>query len=357
MKAILLAAGPGRRLRPLTHTGPKHLIHIAGKPILQYGIEALKQAGFKEVAIVVGYMKEKVTEYVGDGSRFGIKVTYISQEPQRGIADAIIHTRSYVGKEPFVVYLGDNLLRDGIQPHVSSFDENRSEASILLSRVKSPERFGVAEVDGQRVVRLEEKPRVPKSDLALVGVYFLTPRIFDVIAGLKPSWRGELEITDALQTLVSTGRRVDFDIVGGWWADSGRPEDLIEAAALVLDGIDTSIKGKVHESVRVNGRVSIEEGTGIEKGCRLRGPIYIGRNCTIGPETYIGPHTSIEEGCTIRGGEIENTVVLGGCRIELSREKRIVDSLIGSSSTIIAEENLKPRGARLVVGENSYLAI
>ena len=357
MKAVLLAAGPGRRLRPLTHTGPKHLIPIAGKPILQYGIEALKQAGFTEMAIVVGHMKEQIMDYLGDGSRFGVKATYISQEPQKGIADAIMRTRSYVGEERFVAYLGDNLMKKGIQTYVSSFNEHKPDASVLLCRVKSPERFGVAQVEGRHVVRLEEKPRVPKSNLALVGVYLLTPKIFDIIADLKPSWRGELEITDALQKLVSGGHTVDFSIVDGWWADSGRPEDLIEATTLILDNIETDVRGQIHENVQINGRISIGERTNIRERCRLRGPIYIGKDCVIGPDTYVGPYTSIEDACTVSGGEIENTVVLGGCRIELSSDKRIVDSLIGSNSSIVAGENLKPKGTRLVVGENSCLAI
>jgi glucose-1-phosphate thymidylyltransferase len=357
MRAVVLAAGPGRRLRPLTHTGPKHLIPIAGKPILQYGLESLKKAGFTELAIVVGHMKEQIIDYLRDGSKLGVKITYIPQENQKGIADAIMQARDYVGEEPFVVYLGDNLLRNGIQEYVSTFNEHESDASVLLCHVRSPERFGVAEVEGSRVIRLEEKPRVPKSDLALVGVYFLTHRIFDAISNLTPSWRGELEITDALQKLVSTGHKVGFSVVNGWWADSGRPEDLIEATALVLDGIESDIKGEIHESVQVSGRVTIGAGTFIHEGTRLRGPLYIGRNCIIGPNTYVGPYTSIEDRCTIKGGEIENTVVLGDCHIELSRANRIVDSLIGSNSSVVADEGLKPRGARLVVGDNSYLAI
>ncbi|MEM3526392.1 MAG: glucose-1-phosphate thymidylyltransferase, partial [Candidatus Jordarchaeaceae archaeon] len=299
MKGLLLAGGYGTRLRPLTYTGNKHMLPVANKPIITYGLEHLINAGIRDIGIILGPIKEGVRELIGDGSKFGIRVTYIEQNEPKGLAHAVKISRDFLGDEPFVMYLGDNLLKNGINPLLEDFKNTNPEAVIAVAKVKEPQRFGIVEMENGRIVRLVEKPKFPKSDLALVGVYLFRPSIFEAIEKIKPSWRNELEITDAIQELVNKNYDIHVHFVSGWWKDTGKPEDLLEANQLVLSDLKPENKGEIHSSVIIQGNVSIGAGTVIKEGCCLRGPVMIGERCKIGPNTYIGPYTSIGDDVTI----------------------------------------------------------
>lgn len=356
MKGVVLHGGHGTRLRPLTHTGPKQLIPVANKPISQYVLEDLRNSGIKDITIILGdVMPDKVRSHYGDGRKFGVKVTYIYQEKPGGIAQAVGLTEDFVKKDPFVVYLGDNLLKGGISKCVQEFQKKKYDAMILLCEVEDPQQFGVAEFDKKgNIVRLIEKPKKPPSNYALTGIYFLTPVIFKMIKKLKPSWRGELEITEALQMLLDSGYKVGHRIVEGWWKDTGTIEDIIDANILKLDEMEPKIEGIVEDKSSIQGRVSIGKNTCVKKGSLIRGPAIIGENATIENEVYIGPYTSIGNNSRIKKGEIENSIVMDNCTIEIGT--RIIDSMIGSDSEIITNHK-GPKGHRLIVGENSRIVL
>jgi glucose-1-phosphate thymidylyltransferase len=355
MKGLVLSGGSGTRLRPLTHTSAKQLIPVANKPVLFYALEDVRECGITDVGIIVGHTKDEVKEAVGDGSKFNIKVTYIEQDNPSGLAHAVLTAKNYLKDEPFVMYLGDNILKEGIVNLCKEFETSKCEALIAVCKVKEPQRFGVVEVKDGKVIRLVEKPKVPKSDLALAGIYFFRSSIFKAIDQIKPSGRNELEITDAIQKLVDWNYRVDYKEVTGWWKDTGKPEDVIEVNQLLLKEIKTDIRGKIEDNVSINGDIIIGENTIIHSGCKLLGPIIIGKNCEIGPNSYIGPYTSIGDKTRIIGGEIENSVVIGGATIDCNR--RIVESLIGRNSTITSMKNQLPGGNKLILGESSYITI
>ncbi len=357
MKGLILAGGHGTRLRPLTHTGPKQLIPIANKPNILYAVEDLRDAGVKEIGIILGTnMPEKVCDLLGDGAHYGVRITYIVQGDPKGIAHAVACSKEFMGDEPFAVYLGDNILKGGIRAMVSAFERSDAASSIALCEVPDPQRFGVAVLDGTgRVVKTIEKPKVPPSPLAVIGIYLFRKEVFDVIAHQEPSWRGELEITDAIQRLIDRGKRVDSHIVTGWWKDTGKPEDILDANHLVLDDLVASDQGTREEGVEVQGRVAIGPGTVLKKGALVRGPVIIGANCTIGPGTYVGPYTSIGDNTTIIGGEIEASIVIGDSHIECG--KRIVHSLVGRGARLLSAATVRPQGVRLIVGENSTVNI
>ena len=351
MKAIILAAGKGRRLRPLTHTGPKHLLPIAGKPVILYGIEKLKELGLKEIGIVIGYKKELIKGYLKDGKGFGVKIKYIVQEPQLGIAHAIKTAEKYIGNDEFIVYLGDNLIKSSLLPFYEEFINNREiSALILLAKVREPQRFGVAVLEGNKVIKLVEKPKEKISDLALVGIYFLRKEIFEAINNIKPSWRGEYEITDALQWLIDHGYRVEARLIKGWWADTGTDIDLIEANYLILSELGESFNKGTIKNSKIIGKVKIEENTVIENSV-IRGPCFIGKGCRI-KDAIVGPFVSIGNNCKIERAEINNSIILDECKI--SCRKRIVDSIIGSYS--IVKEN-KREVCRFVTGDFSQIEV
>lgn len=356
MKGLILSGGSGTRLRPLTHTGPKQLIPVANKPVLFYAVEDLVAAGITEIGVVLGNnMPEQVRNALRDGASLGAKITYVEQGEPKGIAHAVACAERFMGSEPFVVYLGDNILRGGIREFVEEFNAKKCDASILLSHVKNPQMFGVAEVDSRGdIVGLVEKPKHPKSDLALVGVYLFRQSVFEVIARLKPSWRNELEITEAIDAMVRSGRSVLAHVVKGWWKDTGKPEDILEANHLLLDEMKPHNAGVVEEGASVNGRVVIGEGSVVQRGSAIRGPVAIGKNCRVGGGAYIGPYTSIGDGCTILGGEIEASIVVGNARIECGC--RIINSLVGAGTTI-SSNSARPHGYRFVIGENSQVVL
>ena len=353
MKGLILAGGFGTRLRPLTYTGAKQLIPIANKPIIFYGIEALAKAGIKELGIVVGDTAPEVMQVVGDGSRFGLRITYIPQEAPLGLAHAIKISRGFLGDEPFIMYLGDNLLKEGLTALIQKFHDLKPEALILLTEVTNPQDFGVCVVDRSgRVQKLIEKPKEPPSNLALVGIYIFNPRIFEAINNISPSKRNELEITDAIQWLLDNRHRVESCMVTGWWKDTGKPEDIIEANLLILEDIVPAALGTLVDT-SVNGRVRIEAGAVIEKSV-IRGPAVIGRDARIS-RAFIGPFSSIGDRVVIENAEIECSLIMEGARIT-NLEKRIDRSIIGKN-VIINQTDRSPRTNRFIIGDQSYLEI
>jgi len=356
MKGVILHGGFGTKLRPLTHTGPKQLIPIANKPNSQYVLEDLKASGITEIAIVLGSIfPEKVKEYYGDGRKFGVKLQYIQQDEPKGIAHAVSLCREYVKDQPFIVYLGDNLLKGGISTFVGKFESSNYEAMILLCQVKNPEQFGVAKIDDEgKLVNLLEKPKKPPSNYALTGIYFFKPIIFKMIEKLKPSARGELEITDAIELLLESGHNVGYQIVQGWWKDTGTPEDILEANRLVLDELKPETQGRIENQASVQGRVTTAEGSTIKESALVRGPVVIGQDTTIEPNVYIGPYTSIGKDCTIKKGEIENSIIMDNCTIDV--EERITDSIIGPRSEITTNKS-KPHGKKFILGERTCIEL
>jgi len=347
MEAIVLHGGQGTRLRPLTHTGPKQLIKVAGKPVSQWVLEQLRDAGVRDVVIVLGDNNpQRVVEYYGDGSWLGLRVRYVYQGRARGLADAVYRARNLVG-DRFIVYLGDNVVPYDLRRMM----DFRGSASLLLARVPNPQRFGVAVLRDNRVVRVVEKPREPISDLALVGVYGFTREVFEVIESLRPSWRGELEITDAIQGLIDRGREVSYDIVDGWWKDTGTPDDILEANMVLLDRhASRSIRGDVVNST-VEGRVIVEEGAKVINS-RVVGPAFIGRGSEV-RDSYVGPFTMVGDSCVVEESEVENTVILDGATV---RGVSLRDSIIGQGSRVVRGDR-RPRAMRLVIGENSSLEV
>jgi glucose-1-phosphate thymidylyltransferase len=353
MKGLILSGGRGTRLRPLTYTSAKQLVPVANKPVLFYGIESMAEAGIKDIGIVVGDTQAEIRSAVGDGSRWGVKVTYIEQDEPRGLAHCVLISEAFIGGDPFVMYLGDNLLNRGIRPFVEEFVRERPAAQILLARVPDPQMFGVAELAEGRVVRLVEKPREPKSDLALVGVYMFSPEVFEAVKRITPSFRNELEITDAIQHLIDRGLEVRPHIVDGWWKDTGKLEDMLEANRLILETIERRVDGEVDAESRVEGKVIVEAGATIV-GSVVRGPAIIGAGARV-IHAYVGPFTSIMNDVEIRDSEIEHSIVLeGSCISNLAN--RVEDSLIGKNVRIYRVP-MKPSAYRFMLGDNSEVGI
>ena len=353
MKGLILSGGKGTRLRPLTYTSAKQLVPVANKPVLFYGIEAMAEAGMKQVGIVVGDTHQEIRDAVGDGSRWDLEVTYIPQVAPLGLAHAVSISQPFLGDSPFVMYLGDNLLKKGLKPFVDCFWNDKPAAQILLAKVPDPQQFGVAELDGDKVVRLVEKPVEPRSDLALVGVYLFSPEVFTSVARIKPSFRNELEITDAIQDLIDRGFAVRPKIVDGWWKDTGRLEDMLEANRLILDTIQREIRGDVDALSRIEGKVIVEPGAVIRQSV-IRGPAIIGAGARL-LHCYVGPFTSIMNDVEVRETEIEHSIVLEGSRIH-DLGSRIADSLIGKNVRI-HRVPAKPRAHRFMLGDNSEVGV
>ena len=353
MKGLILSGGKGTRLRPLTYTSAKQLVPVANKPVLFYGIESLAAAGIRDIGIVVGDTQAEIRAAVGDGSAWGVSITYIEQDAPRGLAHAVLISEPFIGAEPFVMYLGDNLLNKGITNFVEEFVRERPAAQILLARVPDPQMFGVAELADGRVVRLVEKPQEPKSDLALVGVYMFSPVVFEAVKAIRPSFRNELEITDAIQYLIDRGLEVRPHIVDGWWKDTGKLEDMLEANRLILDRIERRVDGSVDGDSRVEGKVIVEAGAVVEHSV-VRGPVIIGARAKI-VHAYVGPFTSIMNDAEVRDSEIEHSIVLEGSSIS-NLSARIEDSLIGKNVRIYRLP-VKPSAYRFMLGDNSEVGI
>jgi glucose-1-phosphate thymidylyltransferase len=353
MKGLILSGGKGTRLRPITHTSAKQLVPVANKPVLFYGIEAMAAAGIEQIGIIIApETGAEIRAAAGDGSQFGVSITYVEQDEPGGLAHASLTAEEYLDGEPFVMYLGDNLLQGGITDLVESFRSSGPDALILLTPVGDPENYGVAELDGGQVVRLVEKPPNPATNLALVGVYMFTAGIHDAARAIEPSARGELEITDAIQYLVDAGKRVEPHIVRGWWKDTGRLDDMLEANRLVLDRIEPQIDGELIES-QCDGRVIVEAGAVLER-TTVRGPAVIGAGARI-TDAYIGPYTAIGCNCVISSAEVEHSILLEGSKVS-NLEGRMESSLLGRNVTI-ARGVRQPRAYRFMVGDNSEIGI
>ncbi|MFJ9347454.1 glucose-1-phosphate thymidylyltransferase [Streptomyces sp. NPDC101237] len=353
MKALVLSGGAGTRLRPITHTSAKQLVPVANKPVLFYGLESLAAAGVTEVGMIVGDTAAEIEEAVGDGSKFGLDVTYIPQERPLGLAHAVVIARDFLGDDDFVMYLGDNFIVGGISGLVDEFRETRPDAQILLTHVPNPRAFGVAELDADgQVVGLEEKPQEPKSDLALVGVYLFTPAIHDAVRAIRPSWRGELEITHAIQHLIDRRADVRSTVIKGYWKDTGNVVDMLEVNRTVLEGQEPRIDGEVDEASQIVGRVVVEAGARVTNS-RIVGPAVIGAGTVVG-DSYVGPFTSIAENCRITESELEFSIVLRDSSID--GVGRIESSLIGRHVEVTPAAGT-PSAHRLVLGDHSKVQI
>ncbi len=368
MKGLILSGGAGTRLRPITHTSAKQLVPIANKPILFYGIEAMAEAGIREIGIVIGETGDEIMNAVGDGWQFGVNVTYIQQDAPLGLAHCVLIARPFLGDEDFVMYLGDNMLQQGLTDFVERFEASHAahpqlgtaneqagppSAQVLLTHVDNPSSFGVAALDEfGEIIRLVEKPKDPPSDLALVGVYLFTPHIHTAVDSIAPSPRGELEITDAIQWLVDNGHRVTHDILTGWWIDTGKKDPLLDCNRLVLETLEARIEGEVDDVSQVIGRVVVEAGAQLINST-VRGPVVIGADTVI-DSSYVGPFTSIASGCIITDAEIEHSVVLERCQI--TGVPRLQDSLLGRD-TIVTRSTGIPNATRLLLGDHSHVEI
>jgi glucose-1-phosphate thymidylyltransferase len=353
LKGLILSGGRGTRLRPITHTSAKQLVPVANQPVLFYGIEAMAAAGIEEIGIIIApETGGEIRDAVGDGSRFGVNIEFIVQDEPAGLAHAVLTAEPFLADCPFVMYLGDNLLQGGIQELVDAFRSSEPEALILLTPVPDPEHYGVAELEDGRVVRLAEKPPEPKTDLALVGVYMFTPQIHEAARAIQPSPRGELEITDAIQHLVDTGRRVEPHVVRGWWKDTGRLEDMLEANRLILDTIEARVEGELVDS-NCHGRVVVAPGARLER-CTVRGPAIIGAGTRL-TDCYIGPYTAIGEDCVVEQAEIEHSILLAGSAVRCL-DGRMESSLLGRNVKIGRGDG-QPRAYRFMVGDNSEIGI
>ncbi|GIK76427.1 MAG: glucose-1-phosphate thymidylyltransferase [Acidobacteria bacterium] len=353
LKGLILSGGAGTRLRPITHTSAKQLVPVANKPVLFYGIEALVDAGVTEIGIVIApETGDEIREAVDDGSALGAAITYIPQAEPLGLAHAVLTAEEYLGSDPFVMYLGDNLLRDGITGLVEAFRRDEPDALILLTQVLEPEHYGVAELNGDSVVRLVEKPKDPPSDLALVGVYMFKPVVFEAARAIEPSARGELEITDTIQRLIETGHQVEHHRVKGWWKDTGQLADMLEANRLVLEDLEPHVAGECVDC-EIVGRVVVEEGARLER-CRVRGPAVIGAGSRLA-DSYVGPYTAIAAGCEVIRSELEHSILLAGASIS-DLPSRMEASLLGRNVRISRAEGL-PKTLRMLVGDRSEITL
>jgi glucose-1-phosphate thymidylyltransferase len=353
MKALVLSGGAGTRLRPITHTSAKQLVPVANKAVLFYGLESIAAAGITDVGVIVGDTAPEIQDAVGDGSKFGLEITYIPQERPLGLAHAVLIARDYLGDDDFVMYLGDNFIVGGITDLVDEFRCGRPDAQILLTQVPDPRAFGVAELDDAgQVVGLEEKPERPKSDLALVGVYLFTPVIHDAVRAITPSWRGELEITHAIQHLIDSRADVRCTVIKGYWKDTGNVADMLEVNRTVLESLTRRIDGEVDEASEIVGRVVVEEGARIVN-TRVLGPAVIGAG-TVVEDSYIGPFTSVAENCRISDSELEFSIVLRDATIQGAG--RIESSLIGRHAEVTPAP-IVPSAHRLVLGDHSKVQI
>ncbi len=332
MKGILLHGGHGTRLRPLTHTGPKQLLPIANKPMSEYCIESMKEVGVKEIAIVIGGIgAQKVKDYYGDGEKFGIKISYVNQDFPRGISHAISLCEDFIGNEKFLVFLGDNIIQKPIKEYGLAFERSNAAASILLCEVDNPSRFGIADIKDGKIKKIIEKPKDPPTNLAVTGIYFLTPVIFDIIRRLKPSWRNELEITDALDMLLNENYVITYNMITDYWKDTGTPDDIIHANGIILEHMSPYFEGENDGSNTLNGKIMVGKGSIIKNHSLLEGPIIIGKNCIIDGAS-IGPHTSIGDNSTLFNCTLQDSIIMSECKIE--GKIKIKNSIISYNASI-----------------------
>jgi len=355
MKAIILSGGKGTRLKPMTNTVAKQLLPVANKPILFYVLDQIVESGIEDIGIIISpETGEDIKKTVGDGSKWHASITYILQSEPAGLAHAVMTARPFLQDKPFLMFLGDNLIQDGVKRFIDEFKSRSPDALVLLKEVEDPRLFGVAELDGNgKIIRLVEKPKEPKSNLALVGAYLFTHEIHKAIDRIKPSWRGELEITDAIQELLHMGLDVESHILSGWWLDTGKKDDMLEANRVVLDDfLKRNVKIDINSGTRIEGRVEIGEGTIIENST-VRGPTTISENCKI-VNSFIGPYTSIAAGTLIENSSIHHSIILGNCRI--SDMELLIDSIIGRNTSVVHRKSIS-RSVKLFVGDDAFLEL
>ncbi len=352
MKALITAGGHGTRLRPITHTKNKHLIPIANRTMLSYALEYAAEAGITEAGIIVNQGDTEIEGEFGSGSDLGLNITYIQQEAPLGLTHVVKIAEPFIGDENFIFYLGDNILVGGIRKFIDEFESNDSNCHLVLSKVSDPERFGVPEIEGDKIIGVEEKPTKPKSSFAVTGIYLYDSSIFEAVNNIKPSARGELEISDAHQYLLDNGRNVSFSEITGWWKDTGKASDLLEANRLVLDNLKEERSGTVVDST-LTGRVSIGKGTKVT-GSTIRGPAILGKDVVV-EDAYIGPHTAIADGCRIIGSEIEYSILMERTSI-VDIQTRIESSLIGHDAEV-TRGSAKPKSHRLLIGDQSRIQL
>ena len=359
MKGIILHGGHGTRLRPLTHTGPKQLLPIANKPMSQFCLEAIAETGITDIAIIIGGIgSNKVQEYYGDGSKFGVNITYIEQDEPRGIAHAIRLCKEFVGNEKFLVFLGDNIIQKSMRDFVENFKNSNYDATVLLCEVDNPSRFGIADVKNEKIIKISEKPKNPTSNLAVTGIYLLTPEIFKIIDNLKPSWRNELEITDALDDLLKQNNNISFEKITDYWKDTGTPEDILHAnGEIISKHPDFSSKHYTDtysnvENLNVTGNVILKENCEFGKNITIKGPVIIGANCKILSESTIGPNVSIGDNSIVSASNIENSIIMQNCKI--NSVAYIKDSIISNNSEIKDERSNEKI---FLLGEGSKISL
>ena len=337
MKGIILHGGHGTRLRPLTHTGPKQLLPIANKPMSEYCLNSIKETGITDIAIIVGGLgSNKVKEYYGNGEKFGVNITYVQQDEPRGIAHAINLCHDFVNGEKFLVFLGDNIIQRSISDYVENFKKSNFDATLLLCKVDNPSSFGIAQVQNKKIIKIVEKPKDPLSNLAVTGIYLLTPKIFEIIENLKPSWRNELEITDALDILLNQNNNISFEIITDYWKDTGTPQDIIHANGEIIKNMSEYFYGKKSDNIKLSGKVLTGKNSIIEENVMITGPVIIGDNCKINSGVIIGPNTSIGNNSIISQGNIQNSIIMENC--EINSPGKIRDSIISNNSKIIQSD-------------------
>ena len=353
MKGILLHGGHGTRLRPLTHTGPKQLLPIANKPMSEYCIESMKETGVKDIVIIIGGIgSQKVKDYYGNGEKFGVNISYIHQDFPRGISHAISLCENFIGNEKFLVFLGDNIIQKSISEFGMEFEKSNAAASILLCEVDNPSRFGIADIENGKIKKIVEKPKEPPTNLAVTGIYFLTPVIFDIIKRLKPSWRNELEITDALDMLLNEKHSIAYKIITHYWKDTGTPEDIINANKAILENLIPQFKGKKDSTIIIEGNISVDDETCISNQVKINGPVIIGKKCKISGGAVIGPNASIGNECIISGGIIRDSIIMNNC--EIGNNVNLRNSIISSNSSI--KENSIKNEQVFLLGEGTKVS-
>ena len=354
MKGIILHGGHGTRLRPLTHTGPKQLLPIANKPMSQYCIESISEAGITDIAIIIGGLgANKVSEYYNNGENFGVNITYIEQDYPKGIAHAVSLCKDFVGDEKFVVFLGDNIIQKSISQFATNFERSNNDALILLCEVDNPSRFGIADVKDGKIIKIMEKPKNPPTNLAVTGIYFLTPKIFDIINRQKPSARNELEITDSLDLLLKENHNISYSMITNYWKDTGTPEDILHANMQVLAEKKPYFYGKKDDGVSIEGSLMLGEGSLIKTGSRIKGPVIIGKNCLIESNTTIGQNTSVGNNSILSNCDIANSIIMKDCKIEGGFKIR--RSIISSNSKIHINKKTKDEKVFLL-GEGTKIS-
>ena len=355
MKGIILHGGHGTRLRPLTHTGPKQLLPICNKPMSEYCVESLKYSGITDIAIVVGGIgSDKVKEYYGNGEKFNIKITYIEQDSPKGIAHAVGLCQDFVDNEKFIVFLGDNFINTNIKNFTKDFENSTFAASLLLCEVDNPEQFGIAYLEDDKIFKMIEKPKNPESNLAITGIYFLTPKIFEKIKKLKPSWRNELEIVDALQMILDDGEQISYNTITGFWKDTGTPSDIIHANKIILENMKHGNFGVIEENVEIIGEFSLGKNSIIKNGCKIIGPVIIGDDCVIDKYSIVGSNVSIGNNSHISNCIIENSIVMLNCIID--SKISIIDSIIAQNSQL-SSENTTSEKKKFLLGEGTKISL